>query len=95
MKESATYQAILQEGEQRGQAIGEQRGQAIGEQRGRAEEARGVLLKLGARRLGQPSADVRSTIEAESDLARLEAFIERILDVENWDELLSDTMRLS
>ncbi len=48
------------------------------------------MLRLGRKRLGMPSTDVQSIIEAESDLARLEALIERLLDVENWDELLSD-----
>ena len=44
MKESVTYQAIFQEGEQRGISIGEQRGISIGEQRGISiGEQRGTL----------------------------------------------------
>jgi hypothetical protein len=97
MKESATYQAILQEGEQRGRvlgeqqgrAIGEQEGRAIGEQQGRAEEARTVLIRLGSKRFGSPTAEVRSAIEAESDLARLEALLDSLLEAESWDELLA------
>lgn len=76
MRESSTYQAILEEGEARGVAIGE------------ANAARNLLLRLGAHRFGDPDASTRARIEALPDAARLSALAERLLDVESWDELL-------
>jgi predicted transposase/invertase (TIGR01784 family) len=49
MKESVTYQAILQEGEQRGISIGEQRGISIGEQRGTLQSRLDIAKRMLAR----------------------------------------------
>jgi predicted transposase YdaD len=80
MKESSTYQAILDEGRAEGRAEGE----TIG----RIEEALKVLLLLGGKQFGPPNASTRATIEA-ADLERLERLTERLLDVSSWDELLA------
>jgi hypothetical protein len=76
MKESVTYQAILEEGE------------AIGEAKGKAEEARKVLQLLGREQFGEPSAKVAALLDAVTDLGRLEALMIRLLHVKTWDELL-------
>ena len=73
MKESVTYQAILEEGE------------AIG----KAEEARRVLLLLGREQFGEPSAKIVALLDAVTDLGRLEALVLRLLYVKSWEELLS------
>jgi predicted transposase YdaD len=85
MKESVTYQAILEEGEERGIAKGEAKGEA----KGNLNEARKLLLRLGTRRFGAPSANVKTAIEAIADLERLELLIERVLDIGGWEELLA------
>jgi hypothetical protein len=72
MKESVTYQAILEEGE------------AIG----KAEEARRVLLLLGREQFGEPSAKIVALLDAVTDLGRLEALAIRLLHVKTWEELL-------
>lgn len=77
MKESTTYQAILEEGEVKGLA------------RGRAEEARRILLALGKKRLGPPDARVQATVQAIADVDHLEQLTERLLDVSSWQELLA------
>ena len=77
MKESTTYQAILEEGEARGKA------------EGRVEEARRMLLRIGRKRLGEPSEGVRAAIESIVEQERAEILGERLLDVVSWDELLS------
>jgi predicted transposase YdaD len=69
MKESSTYQAILDEG--------------------RAEGARKVLLRLGAKRFGPPDDRTRTAIEGITKLRRLERLAERSLDVSSWEELLA------
>ena len=73
MKESSTYQAILAEGEAKG----------------KAEEARTLLIRQGTKRFGPPTTQKIAELEAISDMARLEALTERLLDVNNWDERLS------
>ena len=72
MKESVTYQAILEEGE------------AIG----KAEEARRMLLLLGREQFGEPSAKIVALLDAVTDLGRLEALVIRLLHVKTWEELL-------
>lgn len=72
MKESTTYQAILEEGA------------ALGE----AREARKILLRQGSKRFGSPDAKIRATIEAITSLDRLKQLAERLLEVETREELL-------
>jgi predicted transposase YdaD len=72
MKESTTYQAILEEGKQEG----------------RAEEARAVLLRLGRKRLGPPDAASLGALQSITDVDRLEGLAERVLEVSSWEELL-------
>jgi hypothetical protein len=81
MKESVTYQAILEEGE----AIGVAKGEA----KGKAEEARRMLLLQGRDRFGEPSSKIAALLDAMTDLGRLEALLIRLLHVKTWEELLS------
>jgi predicted transposase YdaD len=76
MKESVTYQAILEEGEARGEA------------RGKTEGALALLLRLGEKRLGPPDAATRQALAAITSLERLEQCADRLLEVESWAELL-------
>src|SRR5947199_3990 len=70
MKESTTYQAILDEGKAEGEA----------------QEARKMLLLLGRDRFGEPSAKIVAQLDAVTDLARLEALGLRLLHVKTWEE---------
>ena len=72
MKESVTYQALLEEGEARGVV----------------KEARWVLLRLGSRRFGPPSAEVLQAVERASETALIEEMIDRVLDASSWEEVL-------
>jgi predicted transposase YdaD len=72
MKESVTYQAIIEEGRAEGEA----------------KEARKMLLLLGRDRFGEPSAMIMALLDAMTDLARLEALAIRLLHVKTWEELL-------
>lgn len=81
MEESSTYQALL--------ARGEAKGKAEGEARGRAEEARAIILRLGRKRLGEPSAEAQSALNSITAPQALEELAERLLEVENWDELFT------
>lgn len=84
MKDSTTYRAILAEGKAEGKAEGRVEGKA----EGRAEEARSLLLRLGAKRLGKPDETVQAHLATVADVDELERLIERLLEVENWAELL-------
>jgi predicted transposase YdaD len=76
MKESVTYQAILEEGE------------AIGEAKGKAAEARRMLLLMGRNRFGEPSVKVVAALDAVSDVTQLEELGVRLLHALSWEELL-------
>jgi predicted transposase YdaD len=76
MRESTTYQEILEEGEEKGRAEGKVAGK------------RDDLLKLATKRFGEPAADMVARINSISDLDRLDALLLRMLDVDGWDELL-------
>lgn len=81
MRESSTYQAILNEGK----AVG----LAEGRQEGRLHEARGLLVRLGSKRFGAPSEWLVRQVEAMNDTEVIEGWIERIVEATSWDDLLS------
>ena len=72
MRESTTYQAILEEGAARG----------------REQEARRVLLLVGSERFGEPDPAVRKELEGITSVEDLEGLATRLLQVESWQELL-------
>jgi predicted transposase YdaD len=98
MRESTTYQAILEEGREEGEARGLARGLERGMERGlergleygRAQEARRLILLFGEARLGPPDAAVRARLDALTDADRLDQLAERLLSVTSWPELLAD-----
>jgi predicted transposase YdaD len=76
MKESVTYQAIVEEGIEVGQRIGEIRGEIT------------ALIRFGSKRLGQPSEETVTRLRAIDSAERVEALLDRLSDVETWDDLL-------
>jgi predicted transposase YdaD len=74
MRDSLTYQAILEEGREEGRAEGERR----------------ALLRWGTARLGPPDDATRSQIEAISDIETLDRLTDRLLTASSWGELLAD-----
>ena len=101
MKDSVTYQWIVEQGMQEGlekglkQGIeqGREQGIEVGVAAGRVQEARDLLLRVGRRRLGEPNASTIAAVQSIESLLVLEALFERILDVETWDDLLSQSRR--
>jgi hypothetical protein len=75
MKESVTYQAIVEEGVEKG----------------RLEATRQMLLDVGTERLGEPSEDVERAIGRIADLERLRRLGRRLMHVATWQELLAAT----
>jgi predicted transposase YdaD len=73
MRESTTYQAILDEGRAEGRADGIQR----------------ALFIQGRKRFGVPDLAVQNAVREITDLARLERMSERLLDVSTWQDLLA------
>lgn len=78
MKESVTYQAIVEEGLAKGRV------------EGRVEEARNLLIRLGSSAFGAPKARVRKTIRSISDLSTLEHLADRLMAAGSWNELLAE-----
>ena len=77
MKESSTYQAILEEGRIEGIA------------QGAVAEAKKVLRLQGEQAFGSPDAATAAAIERLDDLARLEGLLRRVLTAADWRELLA------
>jgi hypothetical protein len=61
----------------------------LGEERGRATEARSLILRLGTKRFGGASAESEAALE-QADIVGPEAIVERLLEVESWQELLAE-----
>lgn len=80
MRESVTYQAILEEGEASGLAKGKAEGALV--------EARKILLRLGQSHLGTPDAKAVLALERITDLNQLEELCDRVRAVDSWRKLL-------
>ena len=88
MEESATYQALLSERMEKGMAKGMEKGMAIGIAIGRLRYARKLLLHRGSRKLGKPDLATAAMLESLMELIYIEELIERVQDVNSWQELL-------
>jgi hypothetical protein len=72
MKESSTYQAILEEGRAEGDARG----------------IRMVVVRHGTRRFGAPDAAAQTALEAITDVPRLLELTDRVQTATDWNDLL-------
>jgi predicted transposase YdaD len=79
MRESDTYQMILEEG----RTAGREEGREVG----RVEEARPALLLVGTPRLGEPDPATAQRIADEASLEQIEEWLRRAGQVETWAEL--------
>ncbi len=77
IEESSVYQDIFATGRDKGLIEGS------------VTAVRAALLRLGRKEFGPPSETVEATINALTDLDRLNALLDRILDVPTWDDLLA------
>ncbi|HEV3257507.1 MAG TPA: hypothetical protein VG013_11545 [Gemmataceae bacterium] len=56
---------------------------------GRVEEARKIILRVGAKLFGPPDEGTTAALTAIEDLERLELLGEQLLDAKSWRELLA------
>jgi hypothetical protein len=84
MKESSTYQAIVEEG----LLEGRRQGRLEGQTEGAVAEARKVLRIQGDDAFGSPDAGTAALIERLDDLPRLEELLKRVRTAESWRGLL-------
>jgi hypothetical protein len=73
MKESVTYQAIVEEGELKG----------------KVEARQEVLVQLGRKKFGMPDPTIAMALRGITDADRLTRLIDALLDVSSWKELLA------
>ncbi|MFN8634097.1 MAG: hypothetical protein U0893_09595 [Chloroflexota bacterium] len=73
MRESTTYQAILEEGREEGQLL----------------DARRMVVELGTAKFGAPDLAASAALETIGDLAALHRLAVGVLRVSSWQELLS------
>lgn len=97
---SSTYQEIVREGLEKGMLEGMSKGMKQGMEQGleqgmergmaqgRVQGARDVLLAQAASRFGVPPIEVRTAIQAISEMSRLESLATRVLTAESWQDLL-------
>jgi predicted transposase YdaD len=64
-------------------------GRAEGRAEGRREEAAEFLMRQGRKKFGPPTEAHEAALAAVTELSRLEALSEKLLDVNTWDELLA------
>ena len=72
MQESDTYLAILEEGEEKGQA----------------KYARKAIMLVGQERCGAPPEEVKGRLDNITDMERLDRMLRRAVRAANWDEIL-------
>lgn len=80
MKESSTYQAILEEGRQEGRQEGRSEGAV--------SEAKKVLRLQGNKLFGVADSRTNVAIQRIDDLTHLEELLERLPTATSWQELL-------
>jgi len=81
MKESVTYQAIVEEGYIKGEAKGKAKGAILGR--------RAALLRIGAKRFGPADPQTLLKLESIQSCDQLDDLVDRCLIVSNWAELLA------
>src|SRR5262249_51764846 len=91
MEESVTYQAILRRGRTAGLTEGRAEGRTEGRTEGRLDEAREILFDMGRHKFGEAPNEIASMINAIQDHTKLKAMSVRVLDVNSWNELFSDS----
>jgi predicted transposase YdaD len=67
---------------------GFEKGIEKGIEKGKVDAERGMILRLGTKRFGEPDAAIRAALDA-AELPRLEILVDRLLEVESWSELLA------
>jgi len=77
MRESSTYQAILEEG------------RVEGETRGRVAQARRDVRELGAEKFGPPGTEVVERLEQIDNPDMLGRLLRGVLRASSWQELLA------
>jgi predicted transposase YdaD len=89
MKESSTYQAILEEGRVEGRMEGRMEGRT----EGAVAEAKKVLRLLGEEAFGPAEGRTITSIEEINDLAQLEELLKRLRSATSWQELFAQRTR--
>ena len=57
-------------------------------EKGLCQGERNVLLRVGAKKFGPPSATIVAAVQGISDPARLGRLTERLLEATNWEDLV-------
>jgi hypothetical protein len=87
LEDSSTYRYAVQSGLDQGI----RKGLAEGLAEGSIIAFRGLILRLGTKKLGSPDAATVSRVTALADIDELERLSDRLLDVATWAELFAVT----
>ena len=61
-----------------------------GIEKGIEKGMRNSVLSLGRKRFGLPSESIQAKLQAIHDSNRLQEYLDRLLDVSSWEELLGE-----
>ena len=89
MKDSLTYQAIVEEGRLEGRLKGREEGMEEGRRDGIICTRMDDVLRLGRRRFGTPNKELEQQLREIHDADRLARIIDALLDASSWEELLA------
>jgi predicted transposase YdaD len=83
----------IEESYDRGRTEGRQKGREEGREQGREEgrldAVREMILRIGRRRLGEPSVEQRGHLDRIADLRALETLSDALMDATDWNDLLN------
>ncbi len=81
-------QTIAQSWVEEGIKIGEERGEKRGEKRGEIIGLLRMIVKIGTKRLGQPTESVQEFLQSISEIDRLDRIADQVQEITSWQELL-------
>ena len=85
----ADYEDGLKFGRDEGVKLGRDEGVKLGMDKGRIETFREIVLRVGTKRLGAPSARWKKRLQDVNDASKLGQLCDRVLDIPSWPELFS------
>lgn len=88
LEESTIYQEIHGKGLKKGLEEGRQEGRAEGRAEGRLFGERQAVLRIGTKRLGEPTAAQRLAIESVTDAEHLDRMLDIALDANDWASIV-------
>lgn len=93
MRESVTYQAIVDEGRVEGRVQGRVEGRMEGRAEGRVEGEQRLLLQMATTRFGEPTKAAAARLRSVTDLDKLDRLAASLFSAKDWNAWLPAARR--